>query len=100
MDIFSSTDRHLYRLHFDENKLELIEHRDSITYEHQGKLNKISVWPATQFLQDMDNVEEVLQQIEAEMVHTVKKFQKNKQLVEAERIQKRVMYDIRMIRET
>ncbi len=99
LDIFSSTEKFLYRLHFDEDKLEMIELKDAISYQHKEKLNKITVWPATQFLQDMDNIDEMLALIEAEMQDRVKYFEKHKQLVEAERIKKRVLYDVRMIRE-
>jgi len=100
LDIFSSTDKHLYRLHFDEDVLELVELRDSLTYEFKWKLKQIMVWPASQFLQDMDNVGEVLDLIEAEMESRTKYFETHKQLVEAERIKKRVLYDVRMIKET
>ncbi|NOZ44121.1 MAG: hypothetical protein GXP45_03120 [bacterium] len=41
-----------------------------------------------------------MDQIEAEMLDRVEYFKKKKQFVEAERIQKRVLYDIRMIKET
>ncbi|MEI8253598.1 MAG: hypothetical protein WCG25_07845 [bacterium] len=35
IDIFSSTEKFLYRLHFNEDELELIELRDSFTYEYK-----------------------------------------------------------------
>lgn len=58
------------------------------------------VWPATQFIQDTSHLEEILAQMDAEKELRVKEFQDQKMLVEAERIKKRVEYDIRMIRET
>jgi excinuclease ABC subunit B len=100
IDIFSSTEKFLYRLHFNEEKLELIELRDSLTYEFKGKANKITVRPATQFLQDVTDLEAILTQMDAEKEERVKEFEKAGLLVEAERIKKRVEYDIRMIRET
>ena len=100
VDIFSSTEKFLYRLHFNEEKLELIELRDSMSYEFRGKVNKVTVWPATQFLQDVTDLEFILAQMDAEKEERVKEFEKAGMLVEAERIKKRVEYDIRMIRET
>jgi len=100
IDIFSSTEKFLYRLHFNEDELELIELRDSFTYEYKWKVDKITVRPASQFIQDLSDLENILKQMEAEKETRVKEFEKKWMLVEAERIKKRVEYDIRMIRET
>ena len=43
IDIFSSTEKFVYRLHFNEDTLELIELRDSLTYEYHSKVTKITV---------------------------------------------------------
>jgi len=100
IDIFSSTEKFLYRLHFNEEELELIELRDSLTYEYKGKTNKIVVRPASQFIQDMSDLENILIKMDIEKNNRVKEFEKKWMLVEAERIKKRVEYDIRMIKET
>lgn len=76
VDIFSSTEKFLYRLHFNEERLELIELRDSMSYEFKGKANKITVWPATQFLQDVSNLDEILMFMDQEKEERVKEFEK------------------------
>lgn len=100
IDIFSSTEKDLYRLHFNEDVLEFIELRDSTSFEFKGKKDHILIWPATQFLQDVSNVEEILIMMNTEKELRVKEFEKMGMMIEAERIKKRVEYDIRMIRET
>ena len=100
IDIFSSTEKDLWRLHFNEDELEFIELRDSVTYEYKGKKEHIWIWPATQFLQDISDLENILTQMNEEKDNRVKEFEKAGMMVEAERIKKRVEYDIRMIRET
>lgn len=100
LELFSSTERNVFRLHFNEEKLELIEIKETISYKHIKNTEKITLWPATQFLQDMDDVELILKQMQAEMEERVKYFTQKKMFVEAERIKKRVSYDIRMIKET
>lgn len=100
IDIFSSTEKFLYRLYFNEEELELIELRDSLTYEFKWKVDKIVVRPATQFLQDVSDLEKIFGQMDKEKEARVKEFKKKWMLVEAERIKKRVEYDIRMMRET
>jgi excinuclease UvrABC helicase subunit UvrB len=48
----------------------------------------------------MQNIDVILEQMQAEMELRHKEFTDAGLLVEAERIKKRVSYDIRMIRET
>jgi len=100
LDIFSSTEKCLYRCFFDEDVIERIEQRDSLTYELKSPVQKAMLWPATQYLQDTSDLELILQEINAEKELRVKEFEKLWMLVEAERIKKKVEYDIRMIRET
>ena len=90
----------MYRCFFDEEFLERIEKRDSLTYELQTIEQKAMLWPATQYLQDTTDLEQILAQMHAEKELRVKEFEKLNMPIEAERIKKRVEYDIRMIRET
>lgn len=112
LDIFTSTEKFVYRCIFNDDQLEKIEFRDSTTmklveeedlwqlYYGGGHPNKVIVWPATQFIQDDSHLEEILEKMNIEKDLRVKEFEKKWMLVEAERIKKRVEYDIRMIRET
>ena len=100
LDIYSSTERVVYRCFFDEDTIERIEIRDSITFELKSQANQVILWPATQYLQDTNDLETILQQIDLEKELRIKEFEKAWMLVEAERIKKRVEYDLRMIRET
>jgi excinuclease UvrABC helicase subunit UvrB len=75
IDIFSSTEKFVYRLHFNEELLELIELRDSLTYEFHSKVNKITVWPATQFLQDVTDLDHILVAMNEEKEERVKEFE-------------------------
>ena len=100
LDIYSSTERVIYRLHFNEEMLEMIEIKDAQSFQNKWSTQKIMIRPATQYLQDLSDIEPILAQMQAEMELRVKEFEKAGMLVEAERIKKRVSYDIRMIRET
>ena len=100
LEIFSSTERCLYRCFFDEEFLERIEMRDAQSYELKSPVQKAMIRPATQYLQDVSDLETILQQMNAEKELRVKEFEKMGMAIEAERIKKKVEYDIRMIRET
>jgi len=100
LDIYPSTERLLYRLYFNEDELEMIQIKETDSFKDKWNATHITIRPATQYLQDTSNIEEILQKMQKEMELRVKEFQDAKMPVEAERIQKRVSYDIRMIRET
>lgn len=100
IDIFSSIDKIVYRLFFNEDELEMIQMRDSDSFKDLWTTTKIHIWPSSQYLQDMSDIETILQQIEHEMKVRVEELQKAGHELEAHRIQKRVTYDIRMIKET
>lgn len=100
LDIYSSTDKVLYRMFFDENRLEQILIKDMFTFEDKWSAQDFIVWPATQYLQSNDNVEAVLLNIQNEMTIRVAQLEQEGKMLEAHRLEKRVSYDIRMIRET
>jgi len=76
LDIFASTEKFVYRLHFNEETLELIELKDSLTFEHKENKNKVILWPATQFLQDISDLDTIIEQMDAEKNLRVKEFEK------------------------
>jgi excinuclease ABC subunit B len=80
--------------------LEFIEIRDATTFEYKGKKEFIWIWPATQFLQNTEDLQNIIKKMDQEKETRVKEFLDAKMPIEAERIKKRVEYDIRMMRET
>jgi excinuclease UvrABC helicase subunit UvrB len=57
IDIYSSIEKKLYRLMFNEDELEHIQVIHPMTFQPQGQLDSLTIWPGTQYLQDMTNVE-------------------------------------------
>lgn len=100
IDIYSSIEKKLYRLMFNEDELEHIQVIHPMTFQPQGQLDSLTIWPGTQYLQDMTNVEWILQEMQKECDERYAFLMKTGNMLEAERIKKRVEYDIRMIRET
>ena len=99
-DIFASTEQAIYRLFFDEEKLIMIQKKDHLTFEVIQQVDQLVIWPKSQYMQDMSNIWNILIQIEEELKHRYNDLVKQGKQMEAVRLQKRVMYDIRMIQET
>jgi len=100
LDIYSSIEDIIYRIHFDEDIIIFIEKKQPQTWKQIGKTNKTTIWPATQFLQNMDNLDSILKEIEKELAWRIEYFKKRNELLFAQRIQQRVSYDLKMIKET
>lgn len=66
----------MYRLHFNEEVLDLIEMKDALTFEYKENKNKVTLRPATQFLQDVSDLDTILEQMNAEKELRVKEFEK------------------------
>ncbi len=100
IDIHASTEKVIYRLIFNDKTLEMIQVKDALTYKLIESLQHITIWPATQYLQDMKQIADIVPQINAELKERVAYFTKRKLLTEAQRLEKRVSYDMKMIQET
>jgi excinuclease ABC subunit B len=100
IDIYASTENVLYRIMFDDDTIEFIQVKDALTFKELGNREKITLRPASQYLQDTSDLNNILFAIENEMNLKVADFIKQGKLLEANRLEKRVKYDIRMIKET
>lgn len=70
-----------------------------MTGEVHGVRYSISLFPATHFMTNDDQLAGAIDRIKAEMDDQVKKFEKEGKLLEAERIKQRTTYDLEMLRE-
>ncbi len=100
VDIYSTIENIVYRLIFDENELVMIQAKDATSWQNIWNRSKITIWPATQFLQQMDDLDNILEAIKTELDERVAELKKQGKNLEAERLYKRTLYDIRMIKET
>lgn len=100
LDIYSSVESIVYRMYFNESTLEMIQLKDWPSFKDLWTTQKAHIWPSSQYLQDLSDLEQILKDIEIEMKARVEELKKQGKELEAHRIQKRVSYDIRMIKET
>lgn len=100
IDIYSSLENIVFRLIFNEKELELIQVKNSISFADISVQKKVNIWPSSQFLQNIDDLNEILKSIKNEMEERVKELKLSWKDLEANRLQKKTMYDLRMIKET
>ncbi len=87
-----------YRFEFFGDDLESISEINTLTGQKIKMIKRVTIMPATHYLSTEDT-EKIFSQIKKEMEERVHFFQKNGQLLEAQRIKQRTEYDLEMINE-
>jgi len=88
----------IVRIFFVAGRVERIEIK-GLNTKAQPKQN-VSIYPAKHYLTGFDVLDNIFDQIKNELLEQIKSFQIKGKLVEAQRIEKRVNFDLRMIKET
>ena len=87
-----------YRFEFFGDDLESISEINTLTGQKIKTIKRVTIMPATHYLSTEDT-EKIFSQIKKEMEERIHFFQKNGQLLEAQRIKQRTEYDLEMINE-
>ncbi len=88
-----------YRLEFWGDDIERITEIDALTGEIVADHQRIDIFPAKHFITPQDKLQEAIADIEQELTAQTKTFQTQGKLLEAQRLQQRVNYDLEMLRE-
>ncbi|MCO0807704.1 excinuclease ABC subunit UvrB [Lactobacillus helveticus] len=100
VEIFpAGNSNHAYRIEFFGDEIDCIVEIDSLTGEVIGERESISLFPATHFMTNDEQLRRALKAISKEMKVQVKKFEGEGKLLEAERIKQRTTYDMEMMSE-
>ena len=98
VEIFpAGNSNHAYRVEFFGDEIDRIVEIDSLTGEVIGERESISLFPATHFMTNDEQLRRALKAISKEMKVQVKKFEGEGKLLEAERIKQRTTYDMEMM---
>ena len=90
---------HAYRIEFFGDEIDRIVEVDSLTGEVIGERESISLFPATHFMTNEEQMRRALKAISQEMKIQVKNFEGQGKLLEAERIKQRTTFDMEMMGE-
>lgn len=100
LDIFpASSDQNAVRVEFFGDEVERIIEIDTLTGEVIGYRNHISIFPASHYATTPEKIDRALETIEVELEERLKYFRDNNQLLEAQRLEQRTLYDMEMLKE-
>jgi excinuclease ABC subunit B len=99
LEIHPRDAEHITRIDTFGDEIESIQIVNNVTGEVVQDLKYTVVFPATHFIADEDRMEGALKQIEIDLEARVQEFHTQGKLLEAQRLQQRVRYDMEMMRE-
>ena len=99
LEIGPAYEDRLIRIEFFGDEIEAIRYVNPISGEILKSLDTISIYPAKHFVTPKERLEAALVGIRAELREQVEALNQRNQLVEAQRLEQRTMYDLEMLRE-
>lgn len=100
LEIFPAmSSNYLIRVEFFGDEIDRICEVNPITGQIEKLLKHVAIYPASHYIVSKDKLEKSLLKIEDEMHERVEFFRKNNKLIEAQRIEQRIKYDIELLRE-
>ena len=100
IDVYPSASENSIRIELDGDAIERFTVLEGLTARKLHSPQWIELYPARHHVVRQEKVVEVLPDIEQEMRERVEWFKKEGKLVEADRIRRRTLYDLEMLRET
>lgn len=99
VEVMPSYEKIITRVSFFGDEIERITRIDNVTGEIIEAPNEVVLFPAVHYLSDDDDKEETIRLIRAELKQRLGELYAQNKLVEAQRLEQRVKYDIEMIKE-
>ena len=87
------------RVEFFGDEIERISEIDMVTGKVLRLMNHVLIFPASHYATSKDKLDRCIEQIEADLALRLKDVRDNERLLEAQRLEQRVHYDIEMMRE-
>lgn len=99
LEIMPVNERAIYRIAFDADSITHIECLDPVTREKTGDAETLFIFPAKHFVTSEDERNRALEDIRAELDERLAQLKREEKLLEHERLKRRTLHDIALIRE-
>lgn len=99
VEIMPSYEKIITRIYFFGDEIEKIVKIDNVTGEIIEKPDTTTIYPAVHYISYDENVEETIKLIRQELKNRLVELNSQNKLIEAQRLEQRVNYDLEMIKE-
>jgi len=100
LDIFPIYESWAYRIEFFGDEIEEIRSFDPLTGKSIQQVDALSVFPGSHFVTPQESMGRAVTSIREELDVTVEELNRNKQLLEAQRLSQKTQFDLEMLTET
>lgn len=100
VDIFPAGEEAAYRVEFFGDEVERITRINPLTGEIEKNLTELSVFPGSHYVTPHDKLRAALEKIRSEAEERAAWFRAHEKLVEAQRLEQRIKFDLEMLEET
>lgn len=100
VDIFPAGEEAAYRVEFFGDELEKMTQINPLTGEVERQLTDKTVFPGSHYVTPNEKLQNALQKIRDETEERVAYFKMNDKLIEAQRLEQRVKFDLEMLEQT
>ena len=99
LEVHPAYEEFLVRVELFGDEIDRISRIDPLTGERLGELEEVTIFPASHYVTGEDKLRVAIGKIEAELAEQLQFFEKNNQLLEAQRLRMRTEYDLEMMGE-
>lgn len=100
VDIFpAGNEDFIVRVEFFGDEIDRISEVHPVTGKILRSVNHTAIYPASHYVTSKKKLDSAIEEIQRELEERVKYFEQNGQLLEAQRIKQRTLYDIEMLKE-
>ena len=99
VEVFPAYSENAYRIELFGDEIDRINEIDTTTGEVLAQRDFLEIYPAKHFMTDGEIFDQALINIELELQDRILEFEKENQLLEAQRIEQRTRFDLEMLRE-
>lgn len=99
IEIMPVNEKTIYRLEYEGSAISTITELDPVSRSVRGTHETVFIFPAKHFISTDEQSERAYKTIQAELVARLKELEKAGKMLEAERLKRRVKYDLSMIKE-
>lgn len=99
LEFMPVNERTMYRISFDEDKVAHIDQLDPVSRAKVAEPKSVFIFPAKHFVTNEDERNRALEDIKLELDEQLAKFKREEKPLEHERLKRRTLHDIALIRE-
>lgn len=100
VDVYPIGEETAYRVEFFGDEVERITQINPLTGEIEKELSSLSIFPGSHYVTPHDKLRLALGKIRQESEERVAWFKKNNKLIEAQRLEQRIKFDLEMLEQT